>query len=257
MNGRARWIPHNVNPADGLAELKGAHLRPLFDLLNDVSYHLIIEEAQLKQRKEEKETLGQARRLKDSGKPTVATYVSVINPIVFLSVGYRILADESSTSPQTSSNRAGVVSLVPFPFQEIARTQESGVTPMGKRPRNKRVSSPPPAPSVDGDSSVSDGGTRRRRRYAPPVEVECQGHTMEPTGPGRSVMSKEAREPEGYTLGHAYNRIVFSQFANLDFKPDWCKGCGWTWGPGVPPPAAYVFSRDSCDGKQEDDLRFT
>jgi hypothetical protein len=99
MNGRARWIPHNVNPADGLTKLKGAHLRPLFDLLNDGFYHLITEEAQLKQRKEEKETLGQARRLKDSGKPTIATYVSVINLSVFFSVGWRILADESSTSP--------------------------------------------------------------------------------------------------------------------------------------------------------------
>ena len=79
---------NNVNPADGSTKLKGAHLRPLLDLLNDGFYDLIIEEAQLKQRKEEKETLGQARRLKDSGKPTVATYVSVINLVCsFLLVG--------------------------------------------------------------------------------------------------------------------------------------------------------------------------
>jgi hypothetical protein len=33
MNGRSRWIPHNVNPSDGLTKLKGAHLAPLMELM--------------------------------------------------------------------------------------------------------------------------------------------------------------------------------------------------------------------------------
>ena len=101
MVGRARWIPHNVNPADGLTKLKGAHLRPLLDLLNDGCYHLITEEAQLKQRKEEKENLGQARRLKDSGKHSPATCMSVVIFSAFLSVGWKSPTDDCSSTPQT------------------------------------------------------------------------------------------------------------------------------------------------------------
>ena len=68
MNGRSRWIPHNYNPADGLTKLKGAHLQPLLDMLKTNMYHLKTEEAQLEERKVQKELLGQAPRLKDSGK---------------------------------------------------------------------------------------------------------------------------------------------------------------------------------------------
>ncbi len=256
MQGRARWIPHNVNPADGLTKLKGAHLRPLLDLLNDGCYHLITEEAQLKQRKEEKENLGQAKRLKDNGKPPAAACMSVVNLSVFLSVGWKSLADAYSMPPQTSSYRAGVTPSVSVPFQELARTQESSAMPGKKRPRPRRTRTPTPEGEVgdEGDSSVSDGGTHTRRRYAPPVEDTYDGHTMEPQGPGRLVMRHEPPEPGGYVLGHPFNRIVFAQFKNLDYKDEWALGCGLTWGEGVPPPKKYEFSRDACDGMREDDL---
>ena len=65
-------------------------------------------------------------------------------------------------------------------------------------------------------------------------------------------MNKEFREPKGYSLGHAYNRVVYTEFKNLDYRPEWCKG--WSWGKDIPPPVAYQFSRDPGDGMQEDDL---
>jgi len=68
MRGRSRWIPHNVNPADALTKLKGAHVEPLLSLLKTGFYHLQQEEAQLKERAAQKESLGAAPRLKASGK---------------------------------------------------------------------------------------------------------------------------------------------------------------------------------------------
>ena len=40
MLGRSRWIPHSKNPSDGLTKIKGAHMKPLFDLLRTGFYHL-------------------------------------------------------------------------------------------------------------------------------------------------------------------------------------------------------------------------
>jgi len=68
MNGRSRWVPHNFNPSDGLTKLKGAHMAPLIDLLKSGMYHLKTEEAQLKQRADEKASTGRTVRSKQSGK---------------------------------------------------------------------------------------------------------------------------------------------------------------------------------------------
>ena len=68
MGGRARWISHNFNPADGLTKLKGAHLAPLMDLLNSGFYHLKTEEAQLASRAQEKLEIGHKSRQNRSGK---------------------------------------------------------------------------------------------------------------------------------------------------------------------------------------------
>ena len=96
--------------------------------------------------------------------------MSVVNLSVFLSVGWKPLTDAYSMPPQTSLYRAGVTPSVSAPFQELARTQESSAMPGKKRPRVQRTRTPTPEGEVGeaGDSSVSDGGTRRRRRYAPP-----------------------------------------------------------------------------------------
>ena len=68
MNGRSRWIPHNVNPSDGLTKLKGAHMQPLMDLLQSGCYHLKTEEVNLAERAAQKETQGRAARQKVSGR---------------------------------------------------------------------------------------------------------------------------------------------------------------------------------------------
>ena len=82
---------------------------------------------------------------------------------------------------------------------------------MGKRgkQRNKRARSPF-AQSDQGDVSESPGGTRCR--YAPTLEPDCQYHTAASIGLGRDVLDKDFREPEGYTLGHPYNRVVYTEF---------------------------------------------
>ena len=68
MKGRSRWIPHNSNPSDALTKLKGAHMAPMMELLKTGFYHLKQEEAQLKERADQKEKLGAAPRLKQSAK---------------------------------------------------------------------------------------------------------------------------------------------------------------------------------------------
>lgn len=42
VGGRARWLPHNLNPSDALTKLDGAHTEPLLRMLQ--SNHLRIEE---------------------------------------------------------------------------------------------------------------------------------------------------------------------------------------------------------------------
>ena len=64
MGGRSRWIPHNFNPSDGLTKLKGAHMAPMMDLLKTGFYHLMCEDAQLKQRAQQKVELGHTQRHK-------------------------------------------------------------------------------------------------------------------------------------------------------------------------------------------------
>mgnify|MGYP000582886389 FL=1 len=150
---------------------------------------------------------------------------------------------------------------VPALFQETSRTVERSAMPGGrKRPRASRASRVSPSPvdpnaegqlGDEGDSSVSDGGTHTRRRYAPPAGPQCDAHTMEPSGPGSLVMMHEPPEPGGYTMGHPFNQIVFSQFENLDFKDEWVRTYDFRGGT---PPQKYVFSRDPNDGLHEDDL---
>ena len=65
-------------------------------------------------------------------------------------------------------------------------------------------------------------------------------------------MILEPPEPGGYTMGHPFNQIVFSQFPNLDFKDEWVR-TGYNHGVGAP-PEKYAFSRDPNDGMREDDL---
>jgi len=74
---------------------------------------------------------------------------------------------------------------------------------------------------------------------------------MEPSGPGSLVMIHEPPEPGGYTMGHPFNQIVFSQFENLDFKDEWVRAYNFQGGT---PPQKYVFSRGPNDGLHEDDL---
>jgi len=65
-------------------------------------------------------------------------------------------------------------------------------------------------------------------------------------------MILEPPEPQGYTMGHPFNQIVFNYFPNLDFKAEWIRE-GYIHGPSAP-PEKYVFSRDPNDGLREDDL---
>ena len=60
LSGRIRWVPHNVNPADALTKLQGAHMQPLMKLLR--SNHLQIEQEEHILRREKQSD----RRLKSS-----------------------------------------------------------------------------------------------------------------------------------------------------------------------------------------------
>ena len=48
LRGRIRWIPHNVNPADGLTKLEGAHMKPLMDVLRTSHFRIEAESEGLK-----------------------------------------------------------------------------------------------------------------------------------------------------------------------------------------------------------------
>ena len=45
--GRARWLPHNKNPADALTKFKGAHAEPLIKLVTEGMFTLTPEKAEL------------------------------------------------------------------------------------------------------------------------------------------------------------------------------------------------------------------
>ncbi|CAE6964999.1 GIP [Symbiodinium sp. CCMP2592] len=47
LKGRIRWVPHNENPADGLTKLAGAHMEPMYRLLQSNSYAIEKEETVL------------------------------------------------------------------------------------------------------------------------------------------------------------------------------------------------------------------
>ncbi|CAE7937667.1 GIP [Symbiodinium sp. KB8] len=47
LRGRIRWVPHNENPADGLTKLAGAHMEPMYRLLQTNKYAIEQEETVL------------------------------------------------------------------------------------------------------------------------------------------------------------------------------------------------------------------
>ena len=61
--GRARWVPHNYNPADAMTKMKDAHCQPLYDLLKSGMFTLRGEREELEDRKKQKEK-GTLPRLK-------------------------------------------------------------------------------------------------------------------------------------------------------------------------------------------------
>ena len=61
---RARWTPHNRNPADALTKFRGAHTEPLLTLVRTAFYILRDEAAELASRAAEKETKGYKARNK-------------------------------------------------------------------------------------------------------------------------------------------------------------------------------------------------
>ena len=65
IGGRARWVPHNKNPADAMAEFKGAHMEPLLSLLRSGMYVMRGEREELESRAQQKQT-GTVRRIKTS-----------------------------------------------------------------------------------------------------------------------------------------------------------------------------------------------
>jgi hypothetical protein len=57
LGGKARWIPHQRNPADCLSKIKG-NVEPLLQLLRKGSYQLVGEQDELAQRKYFREITG-------------------------------------------------------------------------------------------------------------------------------------------------------------------------------------------------------
>ena len=73
--GRARWTPHDKNPADALTKFKGAHLEPLISLIKQGMYRLSPEQESLDERRQEKEAKGYNSRRKTSAR-TLGTLAS-------------------------------------------------------------------------------------------------------------------------------------------------------------------------------------
>ena len=71
LGGRARWVPHDRNPADCLTKLKG-NVDSLLKLLREGSYQLIEESEEMAQRKIYRETTG-----KKNPRPNNATSTSM------------------------------------------------------------------------------------------------------------------------------------------------------------------------------------
>ena len=65
IGGRARWAPHNKNPADAMTKFKGAHMQPLLELLKEDEMRG--EREELESRAQQKQT-GTVRRNKTSAK---------------------------------------------------------------------------------------------------------------------------------------------------------------------------------------------
>ena len=65
IGGRARWVPHNKNPADAMTKFKGAHMELLLELLRSGMYVMLGEREELESRAQQKQT-GTVRRNKTS-----------------------------------------------------------------------------------------------------------------------------------------------------------------------------------------------
>ena len=65
IGGRARWAPHNKNPADAMTKFKGAHMEPLLELLRSGMYVMRGEREKLESRAQQKR-IGTVRRDKMS-----------------------------------------------------------------------------------------------------------------------------------------------------------------------------------------------
>ena len=64
LKALARWIPHNLNPADGLTKHIGAHLEPLMELLRSHTFCLFDESQVLQEHSILKEQFGYLPRSK-------------------------------------------------------------------------------------------------------------------------------------------------------------------------------------------------
>ena len=58
IGGRARWVPHNKNPADAMTKFKGAHMEPLLNLLRSGMYVMRGEREELESRAQQKKRQG-------------------------------------------------------------------------------------------------------------------------------------------------------------------------------------------------------
>ena len=52
VRARPRWIPHNLNPTDGLTKMVGAHMEPMLKLLQSNEFCIEQEEAVLERGKQ-------------------------------------------------------------------------------------------------------------------------------------------------------------------------------------------------------------
>ena len=66
LGGRPRWVPHDINPADALTKVEGAHFAPMARLLNTSKFSIKEESEELSERKQTKETLGYVPRPRSS-----------------------------------------------------------------------------------------------------------------------------------------------------------------------------------------------
>lgn len=151
LGGQAKWVPHELNPADCLTKLAG-NAAPLLELMRRSTYKVVAEEDELEKRKQYRENTG--KKNPRPNRTTETCRAPAVNHTVSTQQAFMCLLDSIGSKPQRFDSRVenyiGIVDRAP----EMANKQPT--TP----PNAVRFNAVPPQPTTPPNAVLFNASLR-------------------------------------------------------------------------------------------------